>query len=144
MAQKYNDVEIENIIRENQMLKAELEQVKLESSSDRALSGPGMSIVGLNDRIIQIDAENKSANSVQKEIHEELEKGGLRGKIVLLRIAGTLKSGLPSEINFNEILAKAKKKGAKTVKKSIGKLCTKEFEEVKIIPNMSTNELEKT
>jgi len=92
---------------------------------------------------IKIDADNKSASQVDKNIHEELEKGGLKNKIVLLRIAGTLKSGLPSEIDFNEILAKAKKGGAKTVKKSISKLATKEFEEITVMPNMSVNDLEK-
>lgn len=92
---------------------------------------------------VRVDANKKSASNVQAEIMEKIENMKLRNKIVLLRVEGMLESGLPSDIDFNEIMAKVKRRGAKTLKKSTGRLTTREFEEVEIIPDMSVNDLEK-
>jgi DNA repair exonuclease SbcCD nuclease subunit len=92
---------------------------------------------------IKIDANEKSAKQVEKEILEEVDKSNIKNKIVLLRIEGMLENGLPSEIDFRMILSKAMEKNAKTLKKNMSKLTTKEFEEVKVVPNISIEELEK-
>ena len=58
MSERYTDQEINNLIRENDRLKLELQELKDSKPIDN-FSGPGMSIVGLNDRIIQLDVNNR-------------------------------------------------------------------------------------
>jgi len=53
--------------------------------------------------IININAENKSPEAVTREILIELKKNNPAGKIILLRISGTLSFGKTSDINFKEI-----------------------------------------
>lgn len=69
-----------------------------------------------------INAENKTV----QEIEEELKNiNDVKDKIVLIRIEGTLKSGKPSEINFNEIFSNY---DAHVVLKNTNKLKSLEFE----------------
>ena len=57
MTTKYTDQQVEQLIRENESLKLEIKELKNANNSDN-FTGPGMSIVGLNDRIIQLDKNN--------------------------------------------------------------------------------------
>jgi len=91
----------------------------------------------------RIDAEKKTAKQVEKEIKEQIEKTNIKDNIILLRVEGLLQSGLPSDIDFKAIISKAMARGARTVKRSISRLATKEFEEVSIVPDISIDELEK-
>ncbi|MCD4658356.1 MAG: hypothetical protein K8S87_12545 [Planctomycetes bacterium] len=58
MTMRYTDQEVENLVRENEKLKLQIQELKNAGTGDN-FSGPGMSIVGLNDRIIQLDVNNR-------------------------------------------------------------------------------------
>jgi DNA repair exonuclease SbcCD nuclease subunit len=80
---------------------------------------------------IQIDANDKTPRSVESEIEEYID-AELEDKIVLLRVEGTLKVGKPKDIDFRRLTTLMREKGAKTVKKSIGKLTSAEYREIKV------------
>ncbi|MFH1065334.1 MAG: DNA repair exonuclease [Nanoarchaeota archaeon] len=52
---------------------------------------------------MSFNADNKAAMQVQDEIKEKAASTDSKDKIVLLRVAGTLSSGKPSDINFKQI-----------------------------------------
>jgi hypothetical protein len=52
---------------------------------------------------LSFKADNKTAMQVQDEIKEKAASIDSKDKIVLLRVAGTLASGKPSDINFKQI-----------------------------------------
>lgn len=93
---------------------------------------------------IEINADKKSVKRVEDEILNKIEHMDLKNKIFLLKISGVLENGKPSDIDFKTIYSKVYQKGAKVVKKNISMLTTKEFEEIKIKPNVTVEELEKT
>ncbi|MHA2064387.1 MAG: metallophosphoesterase family protein [Candidatus Thorarchaeota archaeon] len=80
---------------------------------------------------IQIDANDKTPTSVESEIEGHID-ADLNDKIVLLRVEGTLKSGKPKDIDFRRLTSLMREKGAKTVKKSTGKLTSSEYREIKV------------
>ncbi|MFH1420671.1 MAG: DNA repair exonuclease [Candidatus Aenigmatarchaeota archaeon] len=80
-----------------------------------------------NIAAFKISANEKSAEEVQRDISEKLSGKNFENTIVLLRIAGTLSSGKPSDINFEVI---AEKTNALVVKRNVSALKTKEFEEI--------------
>jgi len=74
------------------------------------------------------NADNKTPDEVRQEILNTISN--YEGKIITIRIEGTLKSGKPSDINFKEIMSKLE--SAYYVLKNTNKLTTKEFEELEI------------
>jgi len=91
---------------------------------------------------ININADNKTSFVVQQEIEEKIEQEDVKEKLILIELKGTLESGKPSDINFKQVFSKAKERGAISLKKSISKLTTKEFQEVEISQE-SSEEIEK-
>jgi len=75
--------------------------------------------------IISINAGNKSPEAVTREIIVGLKKNNPAGKIILLRISGTLSFGKTSDINFKEIDEAAK--GCFTLLRNTGSLESPEF-----------------
>ncbi len=74
------------------------------------------------------DANDKTPDEIRQEILNKI--ADYEGKIVTIRIEGTLKSGKPSEINFKEITSKLG--SAYHIIKNTNKLTTKEFEELEV------------
>jgi DNA-binding transcriptional regulator/RsmH inhibitor MraZ len=58
-------------------------------------------------------------------------------------VSGTLASGRPADIDMKSIINLAMEKGAFTVKKSLSGLASSEFEEIKVMENMSMDEIER-
>ncbi|MGY5853223.1 MAG: DNA repair exonuclease [Candidatus Thorarchaeota archaeon] len=89
---------------------------------------------------IHVDAQDKTPTRVESEIEQHIGTE-LEDKIVLLRVEGTLKSGRPKDIDFRRLTSLMKEKGAKTVKRNIGKLTSSEYREIKVTVS-SREELE--
>ncbi len=93
--------------------------------------------------LMKIDANKKPAGMVEEEIIRELEAREMDGKMLLLKVEGTLESGKPSDIDFRRITSKAESRNAIAVKKNISKLKTKEFQEVAVRKNLMVDDIEK-
>lgn len=81
---------------------------------------------------IQIDADHKTPEHIQKEIEEKVANQEFNNTIITLRIEGTLGSGKISDINFKSIVQTLYGKSAYDVLKNTFNLRTKEFEEIKV------------
>lgn len=74
------------------------------------------------------NADNKTPEEVKQEILNSVEDH--ENRIVAIRVEGMLKSGKPSDIDFEEISSRLG--SAHCVLKNTNKLTTKEFEELKV------------
>ncbi len=81
---------------------------------------------------LTVDAERKSPGDVSSELMECLEKKEFFNTIVLLRVAGKLKSGKAADVNFKQFFESAYSKGAAYVAKSTNKLVGEDFEEISL------------
>ncbi|MBW3015094.1 exonuclease SbcCD subunit D [Candidatus Woesearchaeota archaeon] len=81
---------------------------------------------------IQIDADHKSPDMIEREILDEIRNQEFFNTIITLRITGSLESGKVSDINFKKIFETIYAKGAYFVMKNTSSLKTKDFEEIKI------------
>jgi len=81
---------------------------------------------------ISIDCEHKSPEEVNEMIYAKLKGKELLNNIILIRIAGKLKSGKVSDINFREISSKCYTQGAFFVMHNTVKVVSAEYEEIKI------------
>ncbi len=77
-----------------------------------------------------IDAEEKTPSEVEEDIRRKLSQQPIDDCIITLRVQGTLKSGKPSDINFNGLTKEHEQ--TYMILKNTSKLNTKEFAEVKI------------
>lgn len=80
---------------------------------------------------MQIDCNHKNPEKIRDEILNHFKNKELNNTIVLIRLAGTLESGKPSDINFKEIFDFLYSKSAYFVMKSSHAVVSKEFEEIK-------------
>ena len=80
---------------------------------------------------LDIDSGSRTPGEVEDDIKSRLKEQDTKDAIVTLRVAGTLSSGKPSDIGFNELFSDLYDKGAYFVMKNISKLNSKEFEEIK-------------
>lgn len=74
------------------------------------------------------NADSKDVDVLEREIKDELRKHLIKDKILTLRIAGVLKSGKPSDVNFKELFKEFK--DAYCILKNVSKLSSKEFEDL--------------
>ena len=81
---------------------------------------------------LSIDCSHKTPSLVNQELRNEIINKEFNDTIVTIRLFGTLASGKPSEINFNEIVDTLHKKSAFFVMKNTASLVSKDFEEIKI------------
>jgi hypothetical protein len=78
---------------------------------------------------ININANEKSTEQVEIEIKNSLENQETKDKIITIRVAGTLKTGKSSDINFKKITEQVE---SYIILKNTTKLKSKEFSEIKI------------
>ncbi|MBU4284097.1 MAG: exonuclease SbcCD subunit D [Nanoarchaeota archaeon] len=97
-------------------------------------------IVVYNVFSLTIDCNNKSPEQIKAEIEEKIKNREFINTIVTIRLAGTLDSGKPSDINMRDIFAKFYDNSAYFVMKNTSKLITKELGEIKI----QTDSIEET
>ena len=77
------------------------------------------------------DCNHKNPDEIKDEILSHFKGKELNNTIVLIRLAGTLESGRPSDINFKEIFEFLYSKSAYFVMKSSHAVVSKELEEIK-------------
>jgi len=90
---------------------------------------------------IDINAEHKTPEHIEKEIEEKIKNHEFNNTIITIRIQGVLESGKVSDINFKSIMKKIYDKSAYFILKNTSNLKTKEFEEIAIQAE-SVNEIE--
>ena len=88
-------------------------------------------IVIYNVFSLSIDCNNKSPEQIRAELEERIKGREFINTIVTIRLAGTLDSGKPSDINIKEIFSKLYDSSAYFVMKNTSKLTTKELDKVK-------------
>lgn len=93
--------------------------------------------------LFKINVTGKNAMSIEREMHERIENESLRGKVLLLKLSGTLESGKLSDINFAATSEKARAKGAIVVKRSVSGVLSKEYESVHV-QTQSAEEIERS
>lgn len=81
---------------------------------------------------ISVDCEHKSPEEVNSLIYSKLSGKELINTIVLIRVAGKLKTGKVSDINFKEIFDKCYSQGAFFVMRNTVKVVSSEYEEINI------------
>ncbi len=81
---------------------------------------------------VSVDAEKKSPGEVSSELMEAVEKKEFYNTIVLVRVAGQLRSGKASDVDFRPFFEAVYGKGAVYVAKNTAKLTGKDFEEIKV------------
>lgn len=92
-----------------------------------------------------IDADNRSAREVQREIKKQSKQLDPTDKIILIRVEGSLKMGTPSDIEFRKVRQQLETEGAKITQFHTANLSTKEFEEISTSDTgFSQEELEET
>ncbi len=79
---------------------------------------------------LHFNCDNKTPAEVEKEILMKIKEVTVKDKIVTMRVKGTLFTGKPTDIAFNEIFGVLYHKGAYFVMKSTSLVETKEFEKV--------------
>ncbi len=89
--------------------------------------------------IADVKADGKNVMQIENEILDRLTE--IKGKVVLLKVSGTLESGKQSDIDFKRITGKAVEMGALAVKKSVH-ITSKEFEDIEVKKHTSIDELE--
>ncbi len=78
-----------------------------------------------------IDASKKSPEDVNSELLSGIERKEFFNTIVLVRVAGRLRSGRAGDVNFKAFFESAYSKGAAYVAKNAGKLVGEDFEEIR-------------
>lgn len=81
---------------------------------------------------LDIDSGKKSPAEVNSELLERIEKKEFYNTIVLVRVAGKLRSGKAGDVNLKQFFEGAYAKGAAYVAKNTSKLVGEEFEEIKL------------
>ncbi len=81
---------------------------------------------------ISINCDNKTPEEIEDEATAKIKNMEFPNTIITIRMAGKLKTGKPSDINFKEIFEKFYERSAYFVMKNTSKLKSVEFEEVKI------------
>lgn len=84
---------------------------------------------------IEKDCTNLTPEQIDAELMKEISNKELNNTIVTLRLFGMLKSGKPSDIKLQEIIAMLYSKSAFFVMKNLNQLESKEFEEIKVQEN---------
>jgi DNA repair exonuclease SbcCD nuclease subunit len=84
---------------------------------------------------IHIDCEHKSPEEVDSMIYALIKGKEFINTIILIRVAGKLKTGKVSDINFKEIFNKCYTQGAFFVMRNTVKIVSAEYEEIKIDQN---------
>lgn len=85
-----------------------------------------------NTFLIDIDAEHKSPEEVERAVYDRISGKQFLNTIVMLKVSGRLKNGKASDIQYKEIFEKIYSQGAFFIMKNTSKLLSEEFEEIRI------------
>ncbi len=91
---------------------------------------------------VTIDAKNRDPAYVESQLSEFIAGTDLKDKIILIRIAGTLSTGRPTDVGFAQLTEFMYEKGAFSVLRNTAKFTSKEFENIKIDADRSSDEIE--
>ncbi|MBI4018089.1 MAG: DNA repair exonuclease [Candidatus Aenigmarchaeota archaeon] len=91
--------------------------------------------------VLKIDANGKTPEQVRKEAEQAVARENLEGRILLLKIEGTIEGRL-TDINLKPAIAAATGKGAVSVKKSL-KVTTRDIEQTQVRENASIEDMER-
>ena len=81
---------------------------------------------------IELSAEDKTAEEVNHALEASIQGKEFNHTIVLIRVAGMLKNGKPSDVDFKSIIRELYNKSAFFVMRNTSHLTSKEFEEVRV------------
>jgi hypothetical protein len=81
---------------------------------------------------MSIDCEHKTPEEISELVYSKISGKEFNNTIVLLRIAGKLKTGKVSDINFKEIFSKCYNQGSFFVMRNTVKVISSEYEEINI------------
>ena len=87
-------------------------------------------IVIYNVFSLNLDCNNKSPEQIRAELEDKIKGREFINTIVTIRLAGTLDSGKPSDINMRDIFTKIYDNGAYFVMKNTAKLTAKELDKI--------------
>tara|TARA_Y100000031_G_C8096431_1_gene326657 strand:- start:47 stop:805 length:759 start_codon:yes stop_codon:yes gene_type:complete len=82
--------------------------------------------------LVEVNADHRLPEEVSQEVFSIASRENVSDKIILLRIAGRMQRGKSSDIAFRKINETFIDNGAYCVLKSISKLKSEEFEEIKV------------
>ncbi|MEX2714657.1 MAG: exonuclease SbcCD subunit D [Candidatus Sigynarchaeota archaeon] len=88
----------------------------------------------------EINAGGKAASAVNAEISALVSGPGVKGKYVLVRVAGTLASGSVADIRWREIEASAMKSGAEFFSRNTEKFASPDVSIIKLSSSGKTQE----
>lgn len=77
--------------------------------------------------LIEVDAKNKKAESVNQELEEKTKEINPKDKVVIIKIAGELTSGKTADVDISSIKEKLAESGSRVVNISRNKLTSKEY-----------------
>ena len=94
---------------------------------DKIKSVEFVEIKNADYEIIEVDADNRKAESVNKELAEKTKEIDPAGKIVIIKVEGELSSGKTAEVDVSEIREQLSQSGALAVNISKNKLTSREY-----------------
>ncbi|MFZ8937944.1 MAG: metallophosphoesterase family protein [Nitrosopumilaceae archaeon] len=77
--------------------------------------------------IVEVDANNRKADSINQELLEKTKDIEPSGKIVIIKVAGELTSGKTADVNISPIRESLNERGALVVNISKNRLTSKEY-----------------
>lgn len=104
----------------------------VESSPDGKVKATHCPVIVHNVYTINVDAEKKNPEEVTEELMAAVEQKEFYNTIILVRVAGKLRSGKTSDVGFRQFFEAAYEKQAVHVARNISKLVGREFEEIKV------------
>ncbi|MBI2176607.1 DNA repair exonuclease [Candidatus Woesearchaeota archaeon] len=104
----------------------------IESSSDGKVKATHHPVIIHNVYTINVDAEKKTPEEVTDALMAAIGQKEFYNTIVLVRVAGKLRSGKTSDIGFRQFLEAVYEKRAVYVARNTSKLVGKDFEEIKV------------
>jgi hypothetical protein len=81
---------------------------------------------------MELDAEGRSPEELDKELEGFLSKGSFQDSIVLVKAAGKLRQGRPGDVDFRRSFKEIYEKGAFFVMRNTSQLSSEEFSVVKV------------
>jgi DNA repair exonuclease SbcCD nuclease subunit len=91
---------------------------------------------------LAVDLQNMNAHDANTRLHTIAEQAECKGRIVLLRVAGMLASGSPSDINLRDTILTLEERGAHIVLRNTTQLSSKEFQAIRVESRDAPHEIE--
>ena len=136
IVKQYNTPEYKNVIYPGPIFPASFSEIEKLGNGGFYIYDDGkiirQDINVKNTFLINVSADNKLPQEVYDLILQRISKKEFLNTIVLLRVAGKLKSGKVSDIDFKEVFNKLSLQGAYFVMKNTTRLVSPDFEEIQI------------